>query len=108
MRIGLVLLLTIAGVLYLYNPSPRDFQEYVQNQTSKHLQQTLGRSAIGRAFADAGADLTAVLARKSARRDNYYLWSIYTVDPDGDDGEQDYWRFLGIGGQFFLIERPRR
>jgi len=108
MRIGLVLLLTVAGVLYLYNPKPRAFEEYVRNRAAEHLQQELGSSAVGRAFADAGADLAAVLARKAARRDNYYLWSIYTVDPDGDDGEKDYWRFLGIGSQFFLIERPVR
>ncbi len=108
MRIGLVLLLTVAGVLYLYNPKPQAFQEYVQNQVAEHLQQELGSSVIGRSFAGTEAELAAVLARKAARRDNYYFWSIYTVDPDGDDGEQDYWRFLGIGGQFFLIERPKR
>ncbi len=108
MRIGLVLLLMVAGVLYLYNPSPRAFQEYVQNQVAAHLQQELEGSVIGYAFAGTEAELAAVLARKAARRDNYYFWSIYTVDPDGDDGERDYWRFLGIGGQFFLIERPKR
>ncbi|SHK62401.1 DUF4359 domain-containing protein [Rhodothermus profundi] len=108
MRIGLVLLLTVAGVLYLYNPNLQDFQEYVRTQASTHLQRELGNTALGQAFTRAGSDLAALLTRKATRRDNYYFWSIYTIDPDGDDGEQDYWRFLGIGGQFFLIERPRR
>lgn len=108
MRIGLVLVFTIAGVLYLYNPKPRAFEKYVRNRASEHLQRTLGSSAIGQAFTDAGVNLAAVVAQKASRRTNYYLWSIYTVDPDGDDGERDYWRFLGIGGQFFLIEQPLR
>lgn len=108
MRVGWILLLAIAGVLYLYNPGPRTFEAYLQSQVSEHLHRELGSSSVGRAFAESGGTLTAALARKVTHRDNYYLWSIYTVDPDGPDGERDYWRFLGIGGRFFMITQPIR
>jgi hypothetical protein len=108
MRVGWILLLAIAGVLYLYNPGFRAFEAYLQSQISEQLHRELGSSPVGRAFAERSAALSLALTYKGIHLDNYYLWSIYTVDPDGPDGEQDYWRFLGIGGRFFMITQPLR
>ncbi|WP_412061498.1 hypothetical protein [Rubrivirga sp. IMCC45206] len=100
-RILFVGLLLLAGLLFVLNPGPDRFQEYLQEEAAERagrrgstgfLNERLGRVAGG-------------LADDAFEREDLYLASIYEADLNGrmPGGE---WRYLGVAGWFFVLDSP--
>jgi hypothetical protein len=106
-RILFVGLILVAGLLYLLNPGPEAFQEFLQAEAAARAREEAGAS---------GSNVTDFLddrlGRRAGRvdiedvgRENYYVASVYRVDLNGrfPGGE---WEYLGIAGWFTPIEQP--
>ena len=106
-RILFVGLILVAGLLYLLNPGPVAFQEFLQAEAAARAREA------GDASGDGVTDfLDDRLGRRAGRvdvedveRTDYYVASVYRVDLNGrfPGGE---WEYLGIAGWFTPIERP--
>ena len=105
-RVLFVGLILIAGLLYLLNPGPAAFQEFLQAEAA----------ARARDDGESGNSVTDFLddrlGRRAGRvdiedveRENYHVASVYRVDLNGrfPGGE---WAYLGIAGWFTPIEQP--
>ncbi len=106
-RVLFVGLILIAGLLYVLNPGPEAFQEFLQAEAAARAREEGDAS---------GNDVTDFLddrlGRRAARvdvedveRTDYYVASVYRVDLNGrfPGGE---WEYLGIAGWFTPIEQP--
>ena len=106
---SLLFVLIVLGTLALFNPSPDDFTAFVQERAQDVVTEH-GRAAGGALFGSvAGAlagEVAGALAGGSMERHNYLLGSVYALDLNGMEEEGGEWRFVGIGGQFFEVERP--
>lgn len=92
--------------LFIFNPEMEDFQVFVEAQSEQILQQELGDGALGRALSSAGSRLAGSYIERVTERNNYFVFSTYTIDLDGPEGEDEEWRFLGIATHFIELERP--
>ena len=108
MRTLAALLLLAALVLAVLNPDRAAFQTFAEAQSERLLRQETGASVLGRALAGAGARLAGSYVGRRAERQNYLLFSTYTVDLDGPEQEAGDWRFLGIAGCFVELHRPEQ
>src|SRR5690606_10159326 len=106
---SLLFVLIVAGTLALFNPSQDDFTTFVQGR-ARDVVSEYGRTAGGDLFGDVvgalAGQVSGAIAGGSVERSNYLLVSTYTLDLDGARSEGGEWRFLGVGGQFFELERP--
>ena len=103
-----LLLLVIAAVLLaVFNPDTDDFRAFVQDNAATMAGEQIGGGDVGRVLGSVGGSLAADAAMRVTRRDNYYVWSVYTVDFDGPTGTDNEWRFLGIATQFIELHRPK-
>ncbi len=103
MKKTVIILLVVALGLALTNPDKEDFKEYVAKNLQKELVKKGDKDAVSRIFkplADGLAQLGGSLSSAFAHRENYYLFSVFTLGPDG---EQDVPRYLGIGKMFFRL-----
>lgn len=104
--LGIAALLLLGG-LVLTNPGMDAFSSFVEDRSARILQQETGDSPVGRAIAGAGAGLAASFVDRVTQRQNYFAFSIYTIDLDDTPNDADYdWRFLGIGRQFIELDAP--
>jgi hypothetical protein len=99
--LGIVLAIALF-VLAALNPGMGAFETYVENQSEQIIRQETGDSPLGRALSGAGAGLAGAFAQKFADRNNYLIFSTYTLDIDRD-GTADR-KFLGIARQFFELD----
>ncbi len=109
MRLLLVLLLVAAVALFVTNPDEDDFEAFVEDVVSEQVEGAAGLATggvLGGVLGEVGGMLTGRLARRYADRDNYGLFSVYTLDFDGRARDEEEWRFLGIGSVFVELERP--
>ena len=106
MRTGLVALTVVVIALAIFNPGMDQFRTFIRQRTEVAIQEETGGSMLGRALSGAGASLAGEYVDRVTERENYYLFSTYTIDLDGSAGEQNAWTFLGIAGQFVAVERP--
>lgn len=92
------------GALYLLNPGPDTFEEFLSTEMAERARGESGGGAggfladrIGRSAGAAASDLFD--------REDYKVASVYTADFNGrrPGGE---WTFLGIAGWFIPLERP--
>ena len=108
-------LLLVAGVLYVLNPGPDKFKEFLQEELADQAEaraRAAGESVAG----SAGGAVTGFLADRLGRRagslasdaftrEDYKVASVYTADLNGRQ-PGGAWRFLGIAGWFVPLERP--
>lgn len=106
MRTGLVALTVIVMALAIFNPGMDQFRTFIKQRTEMAIEEETGGSLLGRALSGAGASLAGEYVDRVTERENYYVFSTYTIDLDGSSGEQEEWKFLGVAGQFVAIERP--
>ena len=106
MRTPILLAVIALVVLFLFNPEMEAFQIFAEEQSARILQQQTGDSDLGRMLSGVGASLVGSNIHRFTERQNYGVFSIYTIDLDGDDEQEEEWRFLGIAGQFLELERP--
>ena len=105
MRTALVVVILALIALFIFNPDMEDFQAFVQTQSGQILGEKLGDGALGRALSGAGSALAGRYVDRVTERNDYLIFSTYTIDLDRD-AEDDEWRFLGIAGMFVETERP--
>jgi hypothetical protein len=103
---ALLMVVLAVVVLIAFNPEMPDFQVFVETQSERILVQETGNTALGQLLSGAGASLLGGMIDQVTERDNYVLFSIYTIDLDGPDEEANEWQFLGIAGQFFETKQP--
>ena len=106
MRTPILLAIIALVVLFLFNPEMEDFQVFAEAQSERLMLEQAGESALGRALSGLGASLVGSNIDRFTERQSYGVFSLYTLDFDGDDEHEEEWRFLGIAGQFFELERP--
>ncbi|MEM0962220.1 MAG: hypothetical protein AAGK21_06775 [Bacteroidota bacterium] len=107
-------LLLVAGVLYLLNPGPEKFTEFLSVEMAAQAEaraREAGEVSEG-VSGGAASFLAGRLGRRagevasdSFEREDYRVASIYTADMNGRQPGGD-WRFLGIAGWFVAIEQP--
>ena len=101
-------LLVFVGTLALFNPDRDDFTTFVQERSrdvvTEHAR-VAGGSLLGSVTGVLAGEVAGAIAGGSVEHNNYVVLSTYALDLNGAD-EGGEWRFLGIGGQFFELERP--
>jgi hypothetical protein len=106
MRTGLVALIIVVLALIWFNPDMADFKGFVGTQSERLLQHETGESELGGLLSQAGGALAGAFVDRIADRDNYLLFSTYTIDFDGAEADANEWRFLGIAGFFLELQQP--
>ena len=101
----LILLVIAVVLLAVFNPDTDDFRAFAGENLSKMGEDQIGGD-IGRILGSVGGTVGANAVMRVTKRDNYYAWSVYTVDFDGPTGTANEWRFLGIATQFIELHRP--
>ncbi len=104
MRTPLLMALIAFVLLFIFNPEMGAFRQFVRQHSEELLLEEAGDSALGRAMAGAGGALAGSFVDRVTERENYMLFSIYTIDLDGEDQRGAERRFLGIAGMFFELE----
>ena len=100
------LLLFIAFLLALTNPSRDAFAEFVEENVAEQIANETAGVTGGGILGDLAGLAASRIAQSVARRDNYVIASVYTLDLDGRTSEAEDWTFLGIGTQFIELHRP--
>jgi hypothetical protein len=106
MRIFLLAAAIIAIALVLTNPGPDAFERFVEETVAEVLAAELSDLPAGPLVGQMGGALASRLARRYTVRDNYLLFSIYTLELRAAGITTDDWRFLGIGTAFIELDRP--
>lgn len=106
MKTGIVAAIIAVIALAFFNPGMDDFRTFVRAQAEGMIQRETGESELGGLLSDVGGSLAGRYIDRITERRNYFVFSTYTVDFDGDDSEAEDWRFLGIAGQFVELDRP--
>ena len=106
MRTGIVVAILAVVSLAFFNPGMDEFRTFVKAHAEGMIQQETGDTALGRALSGAGASLAAQYVDRVTDRRNYFVFSTYTIDLDGDEAEAEEWKFLGLAGQFVEMDRP--
>jgi len=114
-RVLFVGLIVVAGILFVLNPGPEKFKEYLQTELAAQAE-ARARQAGERVGGEVGGAAAGFLAERLGRRaggaasdffgrENYYVASIYTADLNGRQ-PGGAWTFLGIAGWFIPLEKP--
>jgi hypothetical protein len=105
MRIALFLVILV--LLFATNPGPASFREFVADRAGEIVQSSrVNLLPGGGLLGSLGAGLAGRIASEFAHRDNYFLFSIYTLDFDGPNRRGQEWKFLGIASRFVELDRP--
>ena len=101
------LTLIVVGTLVLFNPDKKDFTNFVAQRVQTSITDNARGTSSGGLLGGGDGTLTSELARGSFERSNYFILSTYAADLNGAEHDGGEWKFLGVGGQFFELERPR-
>lgn len=114
-RVLLLGLLLVAGALYVLNPGPEKFKEFLRVELAAQAEaraRAAGEEIAGNVGGAAAGFLAERLGRRAGdiasdafEREDYYVASVYTADLNGRS-PGGAWKFLGIAGWFFPIEQP--
>ncbi len=101
-----LLFLLLGGFLATTNPDDDAFAEWIRERVEARLQDETGDGTLGRILTDMGASVVSGIASRAAERENWLLFSVYTIDLGADGRPDDEWRVLGLGGRFWQIATP--
>jgi hypothetical protein len=102
----LLLLVALVVVLAFTNPGPEAFGEFAEDVAGERIGSVAEGLPAGGLLGELGGLAAGQIVRRYADRDNYLVASVYTLDLDGRAREAEDWRFLGIAGMFFELQRP--
>ncbi|MBO6574851.1 MAG: DUF4359 domain-containing protein [Rhodothermales bacterium] len=102
----LIVVLGVAGFLYVTNPATPEFEAFIQQRVEERLREETGDRTLGRLLTDLGSDIVGSLAARVSERSDYGIFSVYTVDVGADGDPDEAWKFLGIAGQFVELSSP--
>ncbi|MCH7640471.1 MAG: hypothetical protein IH855_13600 [Bacteroidetes bacterium] len=103
----LFLTLIVVGTLVLFNPDKKNFNSFVAERAQTGITDNARETSSGGLLGGGSGTLTSELTRASFERSNYFILSTYVADLNGAEHDGGEWKFLGVGGQFFELERPR-
>lgn len=106
MRLPLLLAAIALVILAVLNPGMDEFEVFAAQQSELMIEQEVGESALGRVLSGAAGSVVEAYINRIAERDNFLLFSVYTIDLDGPEAGEEEWRFIGIAGRFFVMEKP--
>lgn len=106
MRTALVALVIVVIALVWFNPDMEDFKGFVALQSERILLNEAGESELGRVLSGVAGSLAGSYVDRITERNNYFVFSTYTIDFDGAEAEGEEWAFVGIAGQFFEMDQP--
>ena len=106
MRTALFLAVIALVVLAALNPSMDDFEVFAAQQSELMIEQETGDDVLGSVLGGAAGSIVERYINRVAERENYLVFSTYTVDLDGPEADEEEWRFLGLAGRFFPLEEP--
>ena len=106
MRTGLALAILAVIALAIFNPGMDEFRVFASERAEGLILQEAGDGVLGRALSGAGGSLAGQYIDRVTERENYILFSTYTIDLDGPESDEEHWAFLGLAGQFLELERP--
>ena len=105
-------LLIVGTMLYVLNPGPEKFEEFLRIDMAERAQAAAEATGAGNIAGGMGSFLANRLGREvggaasqAFEREDYHVASVYRVDLNADrpGGE---WAFLGIANWFIPIEQP--
>lgn len=105
-------LLVVGVFLYVLNPGPEKFEEFLRIDIAERAEAAANDTGVGNIGGGMGSFLANRIGREIGgaashvfERENYYVASVYRVDLNADrpGGE---WAFLGIANWFIPIEQP--
>lgn len=105
-----IILLGILAALWYYNPTEAQFHTFVKDRVATEIdKEATKQGATDNPLVDmikglASSQLSK-LAERNVKRDNYFVASMYTIDLPPKIADKD-WKFIGVAGQFFPLERP--
>ena len=106
-RVLLIGLVLVAGLLFVLNPGPAAFQEFLRAEAAERARQqgTDSGNEVTDFLDDRLGRRTGRVVANEFEREDYYVASVYRVDLNGrfPGGE---WAYLGIAGWFTPIEQP--
>ncbi len=110
----LIAVVAVLLALFLTNPDREDFGHYLERRFEKERTESSGEEGgFGAWLGELMTDGVAKLLTKSAKRNDYLLFSIYTIGGetvlDGGEGRMDVsidekQRYLGLLGSFFALD----
>ncbi len=114
-RVLLLGLILLAGILYVLNPGPDKFKEFLREELAEQAAER-AREAGEVAGGELGGNVAGFIADRLGRRagdlasdafgrEDYYVASVYTADLNGRR-PGGAWKFLGIAGWFVPLEQP--
>lgn len=106
MRLLTLLIIAAAIGLAVTNPDMNDFKAFAQEHSERLIRSETGDSELGKIFSDIGSRLAGSYIDRVTTRQNYVVYSTYTVDLDGPERSGEEWRFIGIADHFLELERP--
>jgi len=106
MRITIIVILVALAALFYMNPGMDEFKTYVESRSEEILLEEVGDNTFGQILSDVGSSLAGRFVDRVTERNNFFVFSLYTIDLDEDDGECTDWKFLGIAGQFIELRNP--
>lgn len=95
----------VVGLIFT-NPDRDDFAHFVEANVADEIAREAASVPGGGILGDLGGLAASRIARQVARRDNYLVASVYTIDLDGRASDAEDWTFLGVGTFFFELDRP--
>lgn len=100
MRSTAVVVLLLAILMAVSNPSVLDFKNYFQAQMAEQAQQSVsGTDGLSVAFRSFATYLGTEYAAATVHRKDYLVFSVFTLeDPNGRE-----YRWVGVLKQFILI-----
>lgn len=99
---ALIAIMAVLLALAVLNPDMRDFRDHVEKSVDDELASESG----SRALQQLGAGAVALLAEQVSVRNDYFLFSTYTIDLDGPDRRGADWQYLGVAGMFIQLREP--
>lgn len=103
-----ILLLLVAGALFYFNPTMDQFKIFLEEEADHLLTREIGGGNLGRAIAGLGSNLIGSMADDITERQDFFVCSLYTIDLDRSQNDDDQWQFLGIAGQFIQLKAPNQ
>lgn len=100
----------LIGYLVFTNPTEADFRQFAEQKIEARVREEIqkrqpnGGGLMDR-IQDLAGDFLSRLASQSVERTNYGIFSTYLLDLPETVSQKD-WKFIGIAGQFFPLERP--
>ena len=101
-----IVLSGIALIFFLTNPDEQEFLNFAEAQIEGAINARTEQTEFGKLLAGAGGAAARMFIDEFMERQNFLLFSIYTIDYDGEPDDGDEWKFLGIMTTFMELNRP--